>query len=79
MHTRMCSHLRASCVCAHPYARYLYPHLHFSVGYNVDQIVSVNVSTNPQRKLDITEENTDVDVSFSYRYLDIRFRHQKAP
>lgn len=47
--------------------RYLYPHLHFSVGYNVDQIVSVNVSTNPQRKLDITEEHTDVDVSFSYR------------
>ena len=31
--------------------RYLYPHLHFSLGYNVDQIVSVNVSTHPQRKV----------------------------
>ena len=45
--------------------------MHFSVGYNVDQIVSVNVSTNPQRKLDITEEHTDVDVSFSYRCIGI--------
>lgn len=46
--------------------RYLYPHLHFSIGYNVDQIVSVNVSTNPQRKVDITDEEIDTDVSFSY-------------
>mmetsp|Transcript_41743 Transcript_41743/g.94262 ORF Transcript_41743/g.94262 Transcript_41743/m.94262 type:complete len:597 (-) Transcript_41743:525-2315(-) len=46
--------------------RYLYPHLHFSIGYNVDQVVSVNVSTNPQRKLDITAESVDIDVSFSY-------------
>jgi len=46
--------------------RYLYPHLHFSIGYNVDQVVSVNVSTNPQRKLDITDDEVDIDVSFSY-------------
>merc|ERR1719181_1160635 len=46
--------------------RYLYPHLHFSIGYNMDQIVSVNVSTNPQRKVDITDEASDVEVPFSY-------------
>mmetsp|Transcript_43249 Transcript_43249/g.117081 ORF Transcript_43249/g.117081 Transcript_43249/m.117081 type:complete len:550 (+) Transcript_43249:564-2213(+) len=46
--------------------RYLYPHLHFSIGYNVDQIVSVNVSTNPQRKVDITDDLMETDVSFSY-------------
>mmetsp|Transcript_6274 Transcript_6274/g.9514 ORF Transcript_6274/g.9514 Transcript_6274/m.9514 type:complete len:602 (-) Transcript_6274:315-2120(-) len=46
--------------------RYLYPHLHFSLGYNNDQVVSVNVSTNPQRKVDITDELEGTEVSFSY-------------
>jgi len=46
--------------------RYLYPHLHFSIGYNEDQVVSVNVSTNPQRKVDITEEFDGTEVAFSY-------------
>ena len=40
--------------------RYLYPHLHFSIGYNVDQIVSVNVSTNPQRK--VSHLSAEIDV-----------------
>ena len=49
--------------------RYLYPHLHFQIGYNTDQVVSVNVSTFPQRKVDITEEldNTEIAFSFSVR------------
>lgn len=46
--------------------RYIYPHLHFSIGYNGDQVVSVNVSTNPQRKVDITEEFDGTEVAFSY-------------
>lgn len=46
--------------------RYIYPHLHFSIGYNTDQVVSVNVSTNPQRKVDITEEFDGTEVAFSY-------------
>lgn len=46
--------------------RYIYPHLHFSIGYNEDQVVSVNVSTNPQRKVDITEEFDGTEVAFSY-------------
>mmetsp|Transcript_41052 Transcript_41052/g.52920 ORF Transcript_41052/g.52920 Transcript_41052/m.52920 type:complete len:598 (+) Transcript_41052:145-1938(+) len=46
--------------------RYLYPHLHFSIGYNADQVVSVNVSTNPQRKVDITDAADGTEVTFSY-------------
>mmetsp|Transcript_7080 Transcript_7080/g.11417 ORF Transcript_7080/g.11417 Transcript_7080/m.11417 type:complete len:596 (+) Transcript_7080:92-1879(+) len=46
--------------------RYLYPHLHFAVGYNQDQVVSVNVSTNPQRKVDITDMADGTQVTFSY-------------
>lgn len=46
--------------------RYIYPHLHFSIGYNADQVVSVNVSTNPQRKVDITDEFDGTEVAFSY-------------
>lgn len=34
---------------------YLYPHLHFSIGFNNDQIVSVNVTTDPKRRVDITD------------------------
>jgi hypothetical protein len=52
--------------------RYLYPHLHFSIGYNThDQIVSVNVSTNPQRKVDITDEMVEVKLFFClYFFVD---------
>jgi len=46
--------------------RYLYPHLHFSLGYNRDEIVTVNVSTNPQRKVDITTAADGTEVTFSY-------------
>lgn len=58
--------------------RYVYPHLHFSIGYNEDQVVSVNVSTNPQRKVDITDEFDGTEVAFSYSVewisrLDLRW------
>mmetsp|Transcript_27999 Transcript_27999/g.85882 ORF Transcript_27999/g.85882 Transcript_27999/m.85882 type:complete len:588 (+) Transcript_27999:41-1804(+) len=46
--------------------RYIYPHLVFSIGYNADQIVSVNVSTNPARKVDITDMYDGTPVTFSY-------------
>jgi len=46
--------------------RYIYPHLHFSIGYHEDQVVSVNVSTNPQRKVDITDQIDGTEVAFSY-------------
>ncbi|TFJ86270.1 hypothetical protein NSK_002478 [Nannochloropsis salina CCMP1776] len=44
---------------------FLYPHLHFSIGYNKDQIVSVNVTTLNQRKVEILDPNLK-EVEFSY-------------
>ncbi len=34
---------------------FLFPHLHFSIGYNNDQIVSANVSTDPTSRVDISD------------------------
>lgn len=34
---------------------YLYPHLVFSLGFNGDQIVSANVTTDVNRRIDITD------------------------
>mmetsp|Transcript_8308 Transcript_8308/g.14075 ORF Transcript_8308/g.14075 Transcript_8308/m.14075 type:complete len:595 (+) Transcript_8308:31-1815(+) len=45
---------------------YLYPHLHFSMGYNGDQIVSVNVTTDPKRRVDITDIIAGQEIVFSY-------------
>ena len=63
--------------------RYLYPHLHFQIGYNSDQLVSVNVSTFPQRKVDITDEldNTEIAFSFSVEWqprLDLRWEDRMS-
>lgn len=45
---------------------YLYPHLSFSIGYNDDQIVSVNVTTDPHRRVDVTETSSGQEIVFSY-------------
>jgi len=45
---------------------YLYPHLHFSIGYNNDQIVSANVTTDPKRRVDITDTSVGQEVVFSF-------------
>lgn len=45
---------------------YLYPHLHFSLGFNNDQIVSANVTTDAKRRVDITDLTTGQEVVFSY-------------
>lgn len=45
---------------------YLYPHLHFSVGYNNDQIVTVNVTTDARKRVDITDTSTGQEIVFSY-------------
>jgi hypothetical protein len=45
---------------------YLYPHLHFSLGFNNDQIVAINVTTDPKRRIDITDPVVGQEVhSFS--------------
>ena len=43
---------------------YLYPHLHFSFGYNNDQIVSANVTTDPKRRVDITDTSMGHEVHY---------------
>jgi len=45
---------------------YLYPHLHFSFGWNNDQIVAINVTTDPKRRIDITDAVTGQEIVFSY-------------
>lgn len=45
---------------------YLYPHLHFSIGFNNDQIVSANVTTDAKRRVDITDITTGQEIVFSY-------------
>jgi len=47
---------------------YLFPHLTFSLGYNKhsDQIVSAKVTTDIERRVDITFTDKPIDVQFSY-------------
>ena len=45
---------------------YLYPHLHFSLGYKDNQIVVADVTTDTKRKIDITEVDSGMEVVFSY-------------
>jgi hypothetical protein len=41
---------------------YLYPHLHFSIGFNNDQIVTANVTTDARRRVDITDASVGQEV-----------------
>ena len=45
---------------------FLYPHLHFIIGYNKDQIVSANVTTDVNRRIDITDMQVGQEILFSY-------------
>ena len=46
---------------------YIYPHLSFSIGYNNNQIVAVNVTTDPSRRVDVTDDKTGgQEIIFSY-------------
>ncbi|CAM9230737.1 unnamed protein product [Phaeothamnion confervicola] len=67
----------------------LYPHLSFTIGYNDDQIVAVNVTTDHFKRIDITDISVPKEVEFTYsvqwvadslahddrmsRYVDSRF------
>jgi len=52
---------------------YLYPHLHFSIGYNGDQIVTANVTTDARRRVDITDTNSGQEVNVYYCRCDVLF------
>ena len=45
---------------------YLFPHLHFKIGTNNAQIVSIVVTTERDRRVDITNVNKPTTVQFSY-------------
>jgi hypothetical protein len=45
---------------------YLYPHLHFVLGFNQDQIVVANVTTDVKRRIEITNAVSGMDIEFSY-------------
>ena len=45
---------------------YLFPHLHFKVGTNNGQIVSASVTTERDRRVDITNVHKPTTVQFSY-------------
>lgn len=45
---------------------YLFPHLHFKIGVNERQIVSAAVTTERDRRVDITNVNKPTTVQFSY-------------
>lgn len=45
---------------------YLFPHLHFKIGTNEGNIVSATVTTDSDRRVDITDTNKPTEVQFSY-------------
>ena len=45
---------------------YLFPHLHFRIGVNDNKIVAVSLSTDSEKKVDITDTTKGVDVDFTY-------------
>lgn len=45
---------------------FLFPHLHFYLGYNGKQIVAAKVTTDIDRKVDITNIEKPIQVKFSY-------------
>lgn len=56
---------------------FLFPHLHFSIGYNNDQIVSANVSTDPTSRVDISDPAALKEVVFSYSVEWVHQPHLK--
>lgn len=45
---------------------YLFPHLHFYLGFNKNRIVSAKVTTDMDRRVDITDTSAPISVQFSY-------------
>ena len=45
---------------------YLYPHLHFTIGFNGNQIVTANVTTDVTRRVDVTDTSVGQEIVFSY-------------
>eukprot|EP00003_Mantamonas_plastica_P025064 TRINITY_DN4827_c0_g1_i5.p1 TRINITY_DN4827_c0_g1~~TRINITY_DN4827_c0_g1_i5.p1 ORF type:complete len:522 (+),score=117.36 TRINITY_DN4827_c0_g1_i5:3-1568(+) len=58
------------------YRYYLNTHLHFSLSYNKDQVIHINVSSDPRQREDITDmDETTITFSYSAKWkkTDIKF------
>lgn len=59
---------------------YLFTHLHFELGYNDGRIVSADLTTQDDTKLDITDSSKSVSVTFTYSAQwfssDIEWKHR---
>jgi hypothetical protein len=55
---------------------YLYPHLHFSLGFNNDQVVSANVTTDPKRRVDITDVSMGQEVIWLVYIIIAPFKNE---
>ncbi len=45
---------------------YLFTHIDFDIKYNGDNVIEINVSTDPQQAVDISEGVSEVKVKFTY-------------
>eukprot|EP00899_Mesostigma_viride_P015679 jgi/Mesvir1/24111/Mv10831-RA.2 len=54
---------------------YLFTHVHFDIYYNNNRVIEINVSTDPLRTVDITD-NTEVSVEFRY---SVKWQETKIP
>jgi hypothetical protein len=45
---------------------YLFTHIEFDIKYNGDKIIEINVSTNPEQAVDITNDDPSLTVKFTY-------------
>ena len=45
---------------------YLFTHIEFDIKYNGDKVIEINVSTNPEQAVDISEDSSDLKVKFTY-------------
>ncbi|KAL6993279.1 Cellular adhesion and filamentous growth protein [Sarracenia purpurea var. burkii] len=57
------------------YRYYLFKHLHFKIFYNKDRVIDINVHTDPNALVDLTEDK-DVDAGFVY---SVRWKETKTP
>jgi hypothetical protein len=50
---------------------YLFTHFHFELSYNEDNVIEINVSSDPMRTVDITSDNVpSIQFSFSVKWKD---------
>lgn len=45
---------------------FLFTHISFDIKYNKDNVIEINISTNPDHAVDISENTTNVKVKFTY-------------